>query len=139
MKIYNKKNFISGIFMVILSFLNFGMDVIRNTIEIKGIVLATVLFLMGGTVLFRSLSQRLSQEDKLEKLDERNQLIELKSQSKAFRLTQTITFVLLLVGLVVGGILDSDGCIAFALGLAFSFSISMWTELSTSIYYEYKN
>lgn len=139
MKIYNKKSFITGIFLFALGTLNLVMDLINQTFEIKGIVLILALYFMSGGLIVRSLSLKFAKEDRLEKIDERNQLIELKSKSKAFRLTQAISFSLMLGFLIMGKVSGYDGFIHMAVGLAFAFSISMFAEIFTYMYYESKN
>lgn len=139
MKIYNKKSFAEGILMLALGSLTLIMDLINNTFKIKGAILTFALYFLGGGLIIRSLSLKFTKEDKLDKMDERNQLIELKSKSKAFRLTQTISFLLMLAFLIMGKISGYDGFIAMGIGLAFSFSISMFSEIFTYMYYESKN
>ena len=139
MKIYNKKSFAEGILMLALGSLTLIMDLINNTFEIKGAILTFALYFLGGGLIIRSLSLKFTKEDKLDKMDERNQLIELKSKSKAFRLTQTISFLLMLAFLIMGKISGYDGFIAMGIGLAFSFSISMFSEIFTYMYYDSKN
>ena len=138
MKIYNKKSFTEGIFMLALGSLNLIMDLINNTFEIKGAILIFVLYFLGVGVIIRSLSLKFAKEDKLDKMDERNQLIESKSKSKSFRLTQTISFLLMLAFLIMGQISGYDGFISMGIGLGFSFSISMFAEIFTYMYYESK-
>lgn len=125
--------------MLALGSLTLIMDLINNTFEIKGAILTFALYFLGGGLIIRSLSLKFTKEDKLDKMDERNQLIELKSKSKAFRLTQTISFLLMLAFLIMGKISGYDGFIAMGIGLAFSFSISMFSEIFTYMYYESKN
>ena len=139
MKIYNKKSFAEGIFILALGTLLLIMDCINHTFEVKGAVLIFALYLMGGGLMFRSLSRKLTKEDRLDQMDERNQLIELKSKSKSFKLTQIISFALMLVLLVIGKISGAESLIAVAVGLAFAFAISMFTELFSFMYYESKN
>lgn len=139
MKIYNKKSFVGGAFIVALGTLNLIMDLINHTFEIKGIILVVALYFFGGEMVIRSLSRKYTREDKLDEMDERNQLIKLKSQSKSFRLTQSISFLLMLALLVMGKISGYDGFISMGVGMAFAFSISMFTEIFTFMYYEHKN
>ena len=139
MKIYNKKVFASGIFMMALGLLNLITSIMRHDLDINSIILIVALFAMGFGSVMRSMSQRMAKEDKLEELDERNRLIELKSKSKSFRLTQIISFVLMLVLLVMGKVSGYEGFIAMGVGLAFAFSISMFAEIFTYMYYESKN
>lgn len=139
MKIYNKKVFASGIFMVGLGFINLIADIMNKNIAISGIMLIVALFLLGVGTIMRSLSQKMTKEDRLEELDERNRLIELKSKSRSFKLTQLISFLLMLVLLVAGKVSGYEGFVAMGVGLAFAFVISMFTELFTYLYYEAKN
>ncbi len=85
MKIYSKKKFASGIFMVLLGGANLLTDILTDNVEIKGLILSIALFLFGFAALRRSLSEKLSREDRLEELDERNKLVELKTKSRSFQ------------------------------------------------------
>ena len=139
MKIYNKKSFAEGIFMLALGMLNLIMDLINHKFEIKGVILILALYFLGGGLIIRGLSLKFTKEDKLDKMDERNQLIELKSKSKSFRLTQTISLLLMLTFLIMGKVSGYDGFIAMGVGLAFAFTISMFAEIFTYMYYEAEN
>lgn len=139
MKIYNKKSFAEGIFMLALGMLNLIMDLINHKFEIKGVILILALYFLGGGLIIRGLSLKFTKEDKLDKMDERNQLIELKSKSKSFRLTQTISLLLMLTFLIMGKVSGYDGFIAMGVGLAFAFAISMFAEIFTYMYYESEN
>lgn len=139
MKIYNKKVFASGIFMAALGLLNLITSIMRKALDINSIILIAALFVLGFGSIMRSMSQRMTKEDKLEELDERNRLITLKSKSKSFQLTQMISFMLMLVLLVMGKVFDYEGFIAMGVGLAFAFTISMFAEIFTYMYYESKN
>ena len=139
MKIYNKKVFASGVFMVALGLLNLITSMMRQDFDINSIILIAALFVLGFGSIMRSISQRMAKEDKLEELDERNRLIALKSKSKSFRLTQIISFALMLALLVMGKISGYERFIAMGVGLAFAFAISLFAEIFTFMYYESKN
>lgn len=139
MKIYNKKLFSFGIFSAALATLNWVMDVVNKTLDINGVILVGALYLIGFAAILHSLSRKLTKQDKLENLDERNQLIALKSKSKAFTLSQGIIFCLMLVMLILGKVSGYDGFITIAISLAVTFPITMLTELFTYMYYEDKN
>ena len=139
MKIYNKKVFASGVFMVALGLLNLITSMMRQDFDMNSIILIAALFVLGFGSIMRSISQRMAKEDKLEELDERNRLIALKSKSKSFRLTQIISFTLMLALLVMGKVSGYEGFIAMGVGLAFAFAISMFTEIFTYMFYESKN
>ena len=131
MRIYNKKTFGFGIFALALGLLNIVAGVMTG-FDGKGVFLIVLLFLIGAGSLARSLSQKMSREDKLEERDERNQLIDMKSKSLAFRLTQGISFVLGLLFLVSGAVAKDDAIVALGLGFLFTVTISMFGKWGPS-------
>lgn len=137
MRIYNKKTFGFGIFALALGLLNIVAGVMTG-FDGKGVFLIVLLFLIGAGSLARSLSQKMSREDKLEERDERNQLIDMKSKSLAFRLTQGISFVLGLLFLVSGTVAKDDAIVALGLGFLFTVTISMFGEMGAFLHYEKK-
>lgn len=139
MKIYNKKVFASGVFEIALGLLSLIADIMKQDFSIKSSVLIAVLVVLGFGSILRSVSPRMAKEDKLEELDERNRLITLKSKSKSFQLTQIISFVLMLALLVMGKVTGFEEFIAMGVGLAFAFTVSMFAEIFTYLYYESKN
>lgn len=100
MKIYYKKNFISGVVCLLLGVLNpltclfvTGWD--RFTWKDGWLSIALVL--AGVQMLLRSLDPTAARKDLTEDLDERNRLIELRSQAASYRLL----FRLILAGIVI--------------------------------------
>jgi putative Mn2+ efflux pump MntP len=89
MKIYNKKAFISGAVSLLMPFVLLLACIIKN-FDLKSAVLIFLLFFMGIYKIAESISHRLSQENKIEDMDERNRFIQLKSESKAFHIFQKI-------------------------------------------------
>ncbi len=139
MKIYNKKSFVTGIFMVALATVNLIADVANRSVDRNGIILACALYLLGFESIARSLSKNLAIQDKLEELDERNQFVAYKSKSKAFSLSQVISFSLMIALLVIGKVSGNESFIFMGVGLAFAYSISLMTEFFTYLYYEEKD
>lgn len=144
MRIYNKKGFISGVIMGGLGILNLIVLMANRADKptdflVSFLWLSSLLLLFGISAIMRSLSKRLAKEDRLTELDERNRLIELKSQSKSFRLTQIITFLLMLALIVMGKVSGDERFLTIGLGLAFAYSISMFAEIFTYTYYENRN
>ncbi len=90
MKIYHKKNFAEGLFMLVLGLLNLSTGISQSSITVKDGIVCAALFLFGGTLLLRSLSRSASRQDKIEAMDERNQLIKLKSESRAFVISRSV-------------------------------------------------
>ncbi len=138
MKIYNKKTFYFGFSCILLSLLNLITSFFTG-IEFKTVILALLLMFFGLGSLRRCFSSKLSFEDKLDELDERNRLIDMKSKSKSFTLTQAISFILMLAMLIMGKLSGYEGFIGIAVGLAFAFTISMFAEIAAYFYYESKN
>ena len=138
MKVYNKKTFAFGVFSTALGVLNAVTAALRGA-DAGDIVLIACLLFFGIGALLRGTSQRLAREDRLEELDERNRLVELKSNSAAFRLTQAVCFGLMLALLVAGKVSGTQALIAIGVGLAFALSISMLAELGAYFYCEKRN
>ena len=139
MKIYNGKTFAAGVFMAALGVLNLVTGILRDDIDVSAVILIAALLALGIGAAMRSMSKRMAQEDKLEEMDERNRLIKLKSNSISFRLTQIISFILMLFFLIMGKVSGYDGFIAMGAGLAFAFAISLFVEFFTYMYYESRN
>lgn len=139
MKIYHKRNFIEGVFMLGLSVLNLVMDFIRQDFTIKGGILCAVLFLLGSSLLIRSLSRKASRQDKIESLDERNRLIKLKSESRAFSISQTVSFVLIVGCVIAYATTKSRDFIGILVGLGLAWTISILADIFTYFYYESRN
>lgn len=137
MKIYNRRNFAFGVLCLVLAVANF-FACINTGWDVSGVVLVVLLGIFGVISLGRSISRRLSHEDKLEAMDERNQLVELKTKCGAFRWTQGICFVLMLALLVAGKVSGESMLIAVGVGLAFVWAVSMFAEIAAAMYYESK-
>lgn len=138
MKIYNRKKFASGTLCILLGALLLVTSILRHG-NVSSLVLALVLLALGAGELARSLSKTWTKEDKLEEWDERNRLIDRKAKSRAFQLTQSISFVLMLAMMAMGKVSGSEGFIYIGVGLAFAWSVSMFSELFAHLYYEAKN
>ncbi|MEE0451066.1 DUF2178 domain-containing protein [Peptacetobacter sp.] len=136
MKIYNKKVFYSGIGMVLLGSLNLFINIVQKDVDATTIILFIILGIFGLNAILRSLSRKKTKEDKLEILDERNQLIELKSQSKSFQITQNAFFLLMFVLMIMGKISGNKDFITMGVGISFAIVISMFAEIFSKIYYE---
>lgn len=139
MKIYNKKKFASGVFLLLLGLLRFTPLFAGREWDVKSIFWTAVLLLLGVSELVHSLSSRLTRQDKLEERDERNRLVDWKAKSMTLKITHAIYLVLGWIFAIIGVIREADIVVALGLGLLFTFPIGMFTELITSIYYESKN
>lgn len=139
MKIYNKKKFASGVFLLLLGLLRFTPLFAGREWDVKSIFWTAVALLLGVSELVHSLSYARTKKDRLEELDERNRLVDWKAKSMTLKITHAIYLVLGWIFAIIGVIREADIVMAVGLGLLFTFPIGMFTELITSIYYESKN
>ena len=103
MKIYNKNSFIEGFIMTLLGLLLF-ITILVTEFNIKKFLLSPLLLFMGIGLIERSISKSMSKEDKVDKNDERNQFISLKSRGKALQITQMCSWIIMLLILIIGKI-----------------------------------
>lgn len=143
MKIYHKKNFATGLFFTLLGAAFIVLFLVRGNIEPKSVVFCVLSLLLGPGLLLRSFDKRLSFQDRVDELDERNILVKLRTKSTAFSIVQyTLLGVCALcaVGaiayqrnpegqLVLGGMLVVSGVVWF---------ISLLAELFCGLHYEKK-
>ncbi|WP_298021755.1 hypothetical protein [uncultured Dysosmobacter sp.] len=89
MKIYHKRNFALGLFFAAMGILLLAVSLPEIMLLQKGktMILIGLCLLLGIGLIARSLSPKLSREDKVEELDERNQLVQLKTGNRAFQVT----------------------------------------------------
>lgn len=138
MKIYNWKNFASGLLLVLLGLALLITGIIKG-FQLKRLTLALLCLLFGVSALLRSLSRIHTREDRLHEREERDQLIALKSRSRALGLTQTAGFLLMLVFFLAAKLSGYEGFVAMGVGIGFILSISMIAHLCAAIYEESKN
>lgn len=143
MKIYHKKNFATGLFFTLLGAAFIVLFLVKGNIEPKSVVFCVLSLLLGPGLLLRSFDKRLSFQDRVDELDERNILVKLRTKSTAFSIVQyTLLGVCALcaVGaiayqrnpegqLVLGGMLVVSGVVWF---------ISLLAELFCGLHYEKK-
>lgn len=139
MKIYNRKKFASGIFLLMLGLLRFTPLFAGREWDVKSIFWTAVALLLGVSELVHSLSYTLTKKDRLEELDERNRLVDWKTKSMTLKITRYVCLVLGWIFAIIGVIREADIVVALGLGLLFTFPIGMFAELFTGIYYESKN
>jgi len=138
MKIYNKRTFVEGIFITLLG-LVLLVTIFITSFDIKKMILSTLSLLIGIGLLQRSLSRAMAIEDKTDELDERNHFISLKAKGKSLQMTQIVSWILMLILLIIGGINNNTLLISFGAGIMIPFVISLFGELFCVIYYEIKN
>lgn len=102
MKIYHKKNFSEDILLTGLGLLLLVTMLLRQCFRPKSVLICTAALLLGLGLLFRSLSRQCARADRLEELDERNLLIQLRSKGLAFSIVQNALLVLCLLSAAAG-------------------------------------
>ncbi len=137
MKIYSRKYFLYGLASLALGIAVFITA--ERPVEIKSIILAALCVIIGLSFIFRSFSRELTKADQLDELDEHNQLIALKSNSKTSQITQLGSGILTVAFIGMGGGSGNRNFIAIGIGAAFYFTISLFAEMFTKIYYEKHN
>lgn len=138
MRIYHKRNFAEGVFMLGLGVLNLTIDFVQHDFTMKSGILCAALFLLGGMLLVRSLSRSASLQDKIEALDERNRLVRLQSESKAFAITQSVSLALIVGCMLAYAATESRDFIGIIVGLGLAWGISVLADLVAFLYYESK-
>lgn len=135
MKIYHKKNFAVGLGLSLLGTANLGLMVWKGW-QVRETVTALLCLLLGIGSLLRSLSRDMAREDILEERDERNRLVALKYRSSALRLTQGISFLLMLLLFVLSKTSGQQSLLLVGLGLGLALSVSIWSELGAELYHQ---
>ena len=136
MKIYHKKNFRLGLWSLLLAALLLAAGLWRGNFDWKDGVLCALLAFLGGGNVIRSLSRKMSREDKLEELDERNRLVKLKAQSQAYHVSQ---FVFLCGAAALSSLGKWNGSmlwIGAGLGLMAAFLFALAADFFTWMYYD---
>ena len=138
MKIYNKKQFADGCFFLVLGAALAGAMIWKREIDGKSVVLALIALVIGADALVRSLSRRLSYQDKVEALDERNIQVELRARSRTLSLLRGTLMAVLILSLI-GALANPEGELVYGGMMVVSgvlYTLSLFIELACSFYYE---
>ena len=129
MKIYNKKKFADGCFFLVLGAALAGAMIWKREIDGK---------VIGADASVRSLSRRLSYQDKVEALDERNIQVELRARSRTLS-RQRGTLMAVLILSLIGALANPEGELVYGGMMVVSgvlYTLSLFIELACSFYYE---
>lgn len=138
MKIYNKNKFADGCFFLVLGAALAGAMIWKREIDGKSVVLALIALVIGADALVRSLSRRLSYQDKVEALDERNIQVELRARSRTLSLLRGTLMAVLILSLI-GALANPEGELVYGGMMVVSgvlYTLSLFIELACSFYYE---
>ena len=138
MKIYNKKKVGAEMFLLVLGAALAGAMIWKREIDGKSVVLALIALVIGADALVRSLSRRLSYQDKVEALDERNIQVELRARSRTLSLLRGTLMAVLILSLI-GALANPEGELVYGGMMVVSgvlYTLSLFIELACSFYYE---
>ena len=140
MKVYNKKGLLAGIFLILLGLwgivLDFRSPDSNTLVQIRDSIISIFLLLMGINSFWRAFSKKATKEDIIEKYDERNRIIEYKSQARMLDIVYVILFVLMICG-IIGFKLTANivwGCIFVIPG--FLLGLFLIIQIFVKLYYE---
>ena len=140
MKIYNKKGLLAGVLWTAAGAFCLYRDAVDAhdflPQQIKSVVLSLVMLAVGLTCLVRALSRSASRADKIEALDERSQLVRLKTNSLTLRVMGWARVAAMLAGLL--GYLCTEnlvfGCLFLFGGL--SLALEAVVAIAAAVHYE---
>ncbi|WP_033827176.1 hypothetical protein [Bacillus andreraoultii] len=135
MEIYNKRKFLSGIMGITIA-LSALIALVIKGFSLKLFILAVLIFLISISSIRKSISKRLTIQDRIEELDERNQEIELKSNALSFKICQYTVIFLEVISIILYGIYKVEVLIWMIIVLAFIVFVTFTSEMLSSIHYE---
>lgn len=135
MRIYERKKFTYGVVSILLGVTLITLQFLKG-FRIKSVILSVLMLIIGIGEIYTSINKEALREAQIEESDERNKLISVISTNKAFHISENVCFVLMLLFVITGAKLNEDSIIGIGAGLGFSFSIMMFSDIFSSIYYE---
>ena len=140
MKVYNKKGLAWGAFWTALGlfslyrYITDPVDFLPR--QIKHLVIAAVVLLLGIAGFVRAFSKSATREDKITELDERNRLVKLKYKARTFDIMFWITMAVMLLSLLAYLLTENLGWGFIFVTSGVLAGISVLVELIVFIYYE---
>jgi hypothetical protein len=139
-KIYNKKGLFLGALWTLLGVCFFSINIFSPedffAKQVKGIVVSVVLILMGVSEFARAFSKEATQNDRIEKHDERNNLLKLKTKTLTLNILYGCLVFVIVVGLTAYGLTSNTALISTVTVAGGSLSFVLLMEIIISIYYE---
>lgn len=135
MKIYSVKRFIFGTLGLAMSLFGFVLIAVKG-FHLKLLILLPIIFILSLLEIRKSLSKAKVLQANIEKQDERNQLVDIKSRALSFRIVQISIMVLKVSLLVLFGITREPTLVWVILAISLLFIICFVSELSSTLYYD---
>ncbi|MCB2361624.1 hypothetical protein [Clostridium estertheticum] len=142
-KIYNKKKFWSGIVFLLLALISIpdtithfdNLSTLRNT---KSIIVDIFCILFGVTEVWRSLSSKCTKEDD-QNDDERVNLVNMKSESSAFKITLFTCTTVLILSMIAWRVTKNEVFLIIICCLGITTSIMFIAVISSYFYHDKRN
>lgn len=140
MKIYNKKGFIFGILWTALGVSSLIISILSPDDflpkEIKNLVIAIVVILIGISGFYRAFSKKATREDKIQEQDERNRLLTLKTKSLTLKILYGCLALVAIGGLIAYELTNRTAWIDTIAVAGVLLGFMLLVEIVVSIYYE---
>ncbi len=134
MKLYNKKRASDGWWRVGLGILWIILAIQERESWINWIV--SGIFILGGIWdLIRARTKKLTEEERIELTDERNQMLQLQAKSRAYDIMNAIYLIGMIAFLLAAQIFDMQKALHLAMGIGLIYAISMLVNSIVSSYY----
>lgn len=134
MKLYNKKRASDGWWRVGLGILWIILAIQERESWINWIV--SVIFILGGIWdLIRARTKKLTEEERIELTDERNQMLQLQVKSRTYDIMNVIYLICMIAFLLAAQIFDMQEILNLAMGIGLVYAISMLVNGIVSSYY----
>lgn len=140
-KIYNKKDFKSGVFWLLISLVSTVLFVKNlsemNTLKlVKELILISITYFIGATSLIISLNEKHSKEDKIQ---EKNKFNTLRAESKAFRVSFNACMIFNIIFVLLYIITRIEGLLYAFIGVGLLSTFMLITIIVLTIYYDSKD
>lgn len=142
MKIYHKRNFAIGVFLLLFAAVVFTIKWrqskwFQTSSDSMNTIWLAMLALQSVQIIRRSLSREQSREDKVKERDERNRLVRITAQSRAFEIGQWAFLGLGLALFALGG-WGRTSTASTGIGFMLASFLLMLLSFFTAIYYDEK-
>ena len=135
MKLYNKKRAADGWWRVGLGILWIILAIQERGNWINWIVSGS--FIVGGIWdLVRARTRKLTEEERIELTDERNQMLLLQTKSRAYDIMNVIYIICVIAFLLVAQIFHVQVMLVLSAGFSVLYAVSMLVNIIVSSYYK---
>ena len=104
MQLFNGKNKLFGVLLVLAAFFSFYLGDITTLTPPQKATAGVALVILVLLALIFALRPKKTEEDLIAEQDERNQYIELKCAAKAFRVALHASFMTIIAGMIAFGL-----------------------------------